>query len=64
MDREEALRERLERIKALEEEIAARAELYRGQLLAYAEALSRIFQKNVKEGVLFFLTPGREVRVF
>ena len=47
-----------------EEEIAARAELYRGQLLAYAEALSRIFQKNVKEGVLFFLTPGREVRVF
>ena len=46
-----------------EEEIAARAALYRGQLMAYAEALSRIFQKPVKEGVLFFLTPGREVRV-
>ena len=47
-----------------EEEIASRAGLYRGQLLAYAEALSRIFEKPVKEGVLFFLTPGREVRVF
>ena len=47
-----------------EEEIASRAGLYRGQLLAYAEALSRIFNKPAKEGVLFFLTPGREVRVF
>ena len=47
-----------------EEEIAGRAELYRGQLQAYAEALSRIFQKPVKEGLLFFLTPGREVKVF
>ena len=46
-----------------EEEIANRAALYRGQLAAYAEALSRIFQKPVKEGVLFFLTPGKEVRV-
>ena len=44
-------------------EIAARAELYRGQLLAYARALTRIFEKPVKEGVLFFLTPGQEVRV-
>ena len=47
-----------------EEEIAARAEHYRGQLLAYRDALQRIFQKPVKEGVLFFLTPGREVRLF
>ena len=47
-----------------EAEIAERAGLYRGQLLAYAEALSRIFKKPVKEGLLFFLTPGREVKVF
>ena len=46
-----------------DEEIAARAELYRGQLLAYARALTRIFEKPVKEGVLFFLAPGKEVRV-
>ena len=46
-----------------EEEIAARAELYRGQLLAYARALTRIFEKPVKEGVLFFLAPGKEIRV-
>ena len=47
-----------------EAEIAARAELYRGQLAAYAESLTRIFGKRVKEGVLFFLTPGRTVRLF
>ena len=46
-----------------EEQIEARAELYRGQLMAYAEALTRIFQKPVKEGLLFFLAPGREVKV-
>ena len=46
-----------------EEEIEERAELYRGQLAAYAEALTRIFRKPVKESVLFFLVPGREVRV-
>ena len=45
-------------------EIEERAALYRGQLMAYAAALTRIFQKPVREGVLFFLTPGREVRVF
>jgi ATP-dependent helicase/nuclease subunit A len=44
-------------------EIAARAESYRGQLKAYAEALSRIFKKPVREGILYFLAPGREVRV-
>jgi ATP-dependent helicase/nuclease subunit A len=47
-----------------EEQLAERAALYRGQLLAYAGALSRIFQKPVKEGLLFFLAPGRELRVF
>ena len=46
-----------------EEEIAARADLYRGQLTAYAAALTRILGKPVREGVLFFLKPGREVRV-
>ena len=47
-----------------EEQLAERAALYRGQLLAYAGALARIFQKPVKEGLLFFLAPGRELRVF
>ena len=47
-----------------EEQITQRTDLYRGQLLAYAGALSRIFRKPVKEGLLFFLTPGREMRVF
>ena len=46
-----------------EEQIEERAALYRGQLAAYAEALTRIFKKPVKEGLLFFLAPGREVRV-
>ena len=47
-----------------EEEILARAELYRGQLMAYAEALTRIFRKPVRECVLYFLSPGREVQVY
>ena len=47
-----------------EEEIAARAELYSGQLMAYAEALGRIFRKPVCECVLYFLTPGREVTIY
>ncbi len=46
-----------------EEEIAARAALYRGQLATYASALTRILGKPVREGVLFFLQPGREFRV-
>ena len=46
-----------------EAEIAARAQLYRGQLMAYAEALSRIFGKKVKECDLFFLAPGAAVRL-
>ena len=47
-----------------DEEIAARAEHYRGQLEAYRSALTRILRKPVKEGLLFFLAPGREVRLF
>ena len=47
-----------------DDEITARAELYRGQLMAYAEALGRIFEKPVHECVLYFLTPGREVKVY
>ena len=46
-----------------EEEIAARAALYRGQLRAYAEALRRILNKPVRECLLYFLTPGKTVRV-
>ena len=46
-----------------DEEIAARAESYRGQLRAYAAALRRILGRPVKECVLFFLTPGTAVRV-
>ena len=44
-----------------EEEIAARAAYYAGQLRAYAAALTRIFGKPVRECVLYFLSCGREV---
>ena len=44
-----------------EEELAARAAYYRGQLSAYAAALRRIFGKPVREGVLVFLSCGKEV---
>ena len=38
--------------------IAARAEHYRPQLMAYAKALTRILKKPVKECLLFFLSAG------
>ncbi len=44
-----------------DEELAARAAYYEGQLRAYAAALRRIFQKPVREGVLYFLSCGKEV---
>ena len=44
-----------------EEELASRAAYYRGQLSAYAAALRRIFGKPVREGVLYFLSAGKEV---
>ena len=47
----------------MEEEIAERAALYRGQLRAYSKALSRILGKPVKRCVLFFLVPGRTVEL-
>lgn len=47
-----------------EEDIAARSELYRGQLMAYAEALYRICAKPVKECVLYFLSADRAVTVY
>ena len=47
-----------------DEDIASRAQLYRGQLMAYAGALSRIYGKSVKECVLYFLPAGRAVTVY
>lgn len=46
-----------------EEEIRARAESYRGQLLAYAEALESILRKPVRRCLLFFLQPGATVEL-
>ena len=46
-----------------EEEIAARADYYAGQLRAYAAALRRIFGKDVREGVLYYLSAGKEVAI-
>ncbi len=45
------------------EEIKARAGHYRPQLMAYAGALGRIFQKPVKECLLFFLSTGEEYKL-
>ena len=46
-----------------EEELRERADYYAGQLRAYAAALRRIFGKPVREGVLYFLSAGKEVTV-
>ena len=46
-----------------EEELTARADYYAGQLRAYAAALRRIFGKEVREGVLYFLAAGKAVPV-
>ena len=43
------------------ESAAQRAETYRGQLETYRMALERIFQRPVKEMVLYFLTAGKAV---
>ena len=45
------------------EEIAAHTRRYEGQLRAYAGALRRIFQKPVKECVLYYLAAGEAVTV-
>ncbi|MDO4982642.1 MAG: helicase-exonuclease AddAB subunit AddA [Eubacteriales bacterium] len=41
-------------------EIKSRGEFYRGQIETYAKALKRIFNMEVGECVLYFLTPGKE----
>ena len=43
-----------------ERSMAARAEEYRGQLETYRRALVRIFNKPVKEMILYFLSAGKE----
>ena len=50
-----------DRIQAGEEN--ERAETYRGQLAAYANALSRIFEKPVKECILYFFATGQSVSI-
>ena len=47
-----------------EAQITERAEYYRPQLMAYAEALGRIFKKPVKECTLFFLSEGTAYRLY
>ncbi len=42
-------------------EIQSRTEFYSGQIETYAAALSRIFSMEVKECILYFLTPGKAV---
>ena len=39
-------------------EIKSRSEFYAGQIQTYADALSRIFGMEVRECILYFLTPG------
>ena len=46
-----------------DEELAARAAYYAGQLRAYAAALRRIFRMPVRECVLYFLSAGKEAAV-
>ena len=43
------------------EQAKARGESYRGQLETYRDALSRIFSRPVKQTILYFLKPGKEV---
>ncbi len=46
-----------------ERNVAARAEVYRPQVLAYADAMARIYEKPVKEAVLYFFRLNRFVSV-
>lgn len=43
------------------EQAKTRGESYRGQLETYRDALSRIFSRPVKQTILYFLKPGKEV---
>ena len=46
-----------------DEEISQRCALYRSQISAYSLALSRIFEKPVKETILYFLSRNRAITV-
>ncbi len=46
-----------------EETLVGRAELYKPQVLAYANAMERIFEKKVKSAVLYFFRLGKYVSV-
>ena len=52
---------KLQKIGIVPVVVLDRAEEYRGQLSAYRRALERIFDRPVKETVLYFLTIGKEV---
>ena len=47
--------------RVTEEETLQRAELYRSQLQAYSDALSRIMEKPVSQRVLYFFRSGTEI---
>ena len=47
--------------RVTEEETLQRAELYRSQLQAYSDALSRIMEKPVSQRVLYFFACGAEI---
>ncbi len=47
--------------RVTENTLKERAEYYRGQLDTYKRALERIFDKPVKETVLYFLAVGKAV---
>ena len=47
--------------RILPQEAAQRAELYRPQLTAYSQALSRVLEAPVAERVLYFFGPGCQV---
>lgn len=49
--------------RVTEDSASARAEVYRGQLETYKRALERIFQKPVKEMILYFLNIGKAIRL-
>jgi hydroxylamine reductase (hybrid-cluster protein) len=56
---DDAIRRFTDRVTA--EEAPARAEIYRGQLQAYSDALSRIMEMPVERRVLYFFQCGQEI---
>lgn len=46
-----------------EETLSEKVEIYRSQILAYADAMARIYQLPVKESYLYFFRLGRFVKV-